>query len=239
MEVIERRIAEGDTSPLTWYWAGLVLERRGELVDALVRYSQAVDHLTTEEIGRSPWTRLMASSRRRVKWVLGLELDGIDAIGEVGEVEEADRYFDLLDLLRTPAVVNGQVRVWSRAELAEAREFRPGRITADSIEAYYRQVEDVLREHGEPVAVEFWTFELFMNRVNALLANHAHDLPEEEPIEDEAVGAVWPPGRNEPCWCGSARKYKKCCGSGHPSGRPQAWGPAGLRAGAEVAVGRV
>jgi tetratricopeptide (TPR) repeat protein len=23
---------------------------------------------------------------------------------------------------------------------------------------------------------------------------------------------VWPPGRNEPCWCGSGRKYKKCCG---------------------------
>ena len=23
---------------------------------------------------------------------------------------------------------------------------------------------------------------------------------------------VWPPGRNEPCWCGSDRKYKKCCG---------------------------
>ena len=23
---------------------------------------------------------------------------------------------------------------------------------------------------------------------------------------------VWPPGRNEPCWCRSGRKYKKCCG---------------------------
>jgi tetratricopeptide (TPR) repeat protein len=23
---------------------------------------------------------------------------------------------------------------------------------------------------------------------------------------------VWPPGRNEPCWCGSDRKYKRCCG---------------------------
>ncbi len=23
--------------------------------------------------------------------------------------------------------------------------------------------------------------------------------------------APWPPGRNEPCWCGSGRKYKKCC----------------------------
>jgi uncharacterized protein YecA (UPF0149 family) len=22
----------------------------------------------------------------------------------------------------------------------------------------------------------------------------------------------WPPGRNEPCWCGSGRKYKACCG---------------------------
>ncbi|WP_200834412.1 SEC-C metal-binding domain-containing protein [Amycolatopsis alkalitolerans] len=26
-------------------------------------------------------------------------------------------------------------------------------------------------------------------------------------------GIPWPPGRNEPCWCGSERKYKKCCGA--------------------------
>jgi hypothetical protein len=24
---------------------------------------------------------------------------------------------------------------------------------------------------------------------------------------------VWPPQRNAPCWCGSAKKYKKCCGT--------------------------
>jgi hypothetical protein len=23
---------------------------------------------------------------------------------------------------------------------------------------------------------------------------------------------AWPPERNAACWCGSARKYKKCCG---------------------------
>jgi tetratricopeptide (TPR) repeat protein len=28
----------------------------------------------------------------------------------------------------------------------------------------------------------------------------------------EGEGIPWPPGRNEPCWCGSGRKYKKCCG---------------------------
>jgi Plasmid pRiA4b ORF-3-like protein/SEC-C motif len=26
-------------------------------------------------------------------------------------------------------------------------------------------------------------------------------------------GGVWPPERNSPCWCGSAAKYKKCCGN--------------------------
>jgi uncharacterized protein YecA (UPF0149 family) len=24
----------------------------------------------------------------------------------------------------------------------------------------------------------------------------------------------YPPGRNAACWCGSGRKYKKCCGVG-------------------------
>jgi hypothetical protein len=23
---------------------------------------------------------------------------------------------------------------------------------------------------------------------------------------------MWPPGRNDECWCGSGRKYKRCCG---------------------------
>ncbi|MGH4017919.1 MAG: SEC-C metal-binding domain-containing protein [Pseudonocardiaceae bacterium] len=27
----------------------------------------------------------------------------------------------------------------------------------------------------------------------------------------------WPPGRNDPCWCGSGRKYKRCCGPVPPA----------------------
>jgi tetratricopeptide (TPR) repeat protein len=27
----------------------------------------------------------------------------------------------------------------------------------------------------------------------------------------DGVTQSWPPGRNDPCWCRSARKYKKCC----------------------------
>jgi tetratricopeptide (TPR) repeat protein len=27
----------------------------------------------------------------------------------------------------------------------------------------------------------------------------------------------WPPSRNDPCWCGSQRKYKRCCGPAPPA----------------------
>lgn len=29
-------------------------------------------------------------------------------------------------------------------------------------------------------------------------------------IDDPSL-IPWPPARNEACWCGSSRKYKKCC----------------------------
>jgi tetratricopeptide (TPR) repeat protein len=31
-------------------------------------------------------------------------------------------------------------------------------------------------------------------------------------VAQEGGALAWPPGRNEPCWCGSGKKYKKCCG---------------------------
>lgn len=39
-----------------------------------------------------------------------------------------------------------------------------------------------------------------------LRARYAADL-----CSDPTRVITWPPGRNEPCWCGSGRKYKKCC----------------------------
>lgn len=36
-------------------------------------------------------------------------------------------------------------------------------------------------------------------------------------VERESGGGQrWPPARNEPCWCGSERKYKRCCGALSP-----------------------
>ena len=36
------------------------------------------------------------------------------------------------------------------------------------------------------------------------------DLIANEPTSLPVVGTKWP-GRNEPCICGSGKKYKKCC----------------------------
>jgi tetratricopeptide (TPR) repeat protein len=33
----------------------------------------------------------------------------------------------------------------------------------------------------------------------------------------EPTVIAWPPGRNQPCWCGSGRKYKKCCAAPSPA----------------------
>ncbi len=41
------------------------------------------------------------------------------------------------------------------------------------------------------------------------------------------VAVRWPPGRNEPCWCGSGRKYKKCCASPRPPVSAELGDPSG------------
>jgi hypothetical protein len=210
------------------------------LFDALIWYSLATDGLTADEVSNSLWPRVMVTGRRRVKSALGMELDGIDQLGEVGNVEDSDAYFDLLDLLRKPSVLGGRIQVWSREEFAEARRRWPWRISTDSIDTYYRDVESVLREYDERVIVVRRTFKFFLDRVDELerRLSEPHSTAE-PPAPDDNPGVAWPPERNQPCWCQSGRKYKRCCGLGDPAGSRRAWGPAGLRAGAQLAVGRV
>jgi hypothetical protein len=218
-------------SRLTWLRAAALLERRGKLVDALIWYSRATVHLTAEQVNNSGWAKLMVTGRRRVKWALGMELDDIDLLGDAGDVEGTDKYFNLLDLLREPVIIRGRVEVWSRAEFAAARQHWPGRITMDSVDAYYRGVEGVLRRYDEHVTVMHRTFDFFLDCIDGLDQRLAKARMSEPP-QGETPGVPWPPERNQPCWCDSGKKYEKCCGMGQPPfGPQQAWGPAGLRSG--------
>jgi uncharacterized protein len=48
----------------------------------------------------------------------------------------------------------------------------------------------------------------------AVLAMHAYWLPYRHAVHEREVAKAMAPkvGRNEPCPCGSGRKFKKCCG---------------------------
>ena len=55
--------------------------------------------------------------------------------------------------------------------------------------------------------------EVFRRKMDALLEAHRRDVV---PVEPDRAVRVEParrsprPGRNQPCWCGNAKKYKKC-----------------------------
>ncbi|WP_427887826.1 SEC-C metal-binding domain-containing protein [Kribbella sp. GL6] len=43
------------------------------------------------------------------------------------------------------------------------------------------------------------------------LVNDAVQAYSDSLAESNIAEVNWPPGRNDPCWCGSTSKYKKCC----------------------------
>jgi preprotein translocase subunit SecA len=42
---------------------------------------------------------------------------------------------------------------------------------------------------------------------------YADDGPPPEPVQQRVVDETQQIGRNDPCWCGSGKKYKKCHGA--------------------------
>jgi tetratricopeptide (TPR) repeat protein len=53
----------------------------------------------------------------------------------------------------------------------------------------------------------------FMGAADEALKKHGPELTAEFASKQTPVKAGYKPGRNDPCPCGSGKKYKKCCGS--------------------------
>jgi hypothetical protein len=143
----------------------------------------------------------LVARRRAVRADLGLAPDEYDTLAD--ELDAApdlvfwpQQPFELL-LRRQPSLADELGRDWDahRATLE-------GELQAADAE-------------GERLVVEVATPEL----LGELSRNP------EGPDGDVPAGVLlpWPPGRNDPCWCGSRAKYKKCC---LPRGREQAPAPA-------------
>ncbi|WP_306368148.1 SEC-C domain-containing protein [Nocardiopsis sp. CC223A] len=115
--------------------------------------------------------------------------------------------------------------LFARESFEEARD--RGLLTGETAEhgadAYYRAAEAMMRgqarEHpGTPQRVllhgvaEITAFAEDAGLDPAERRTHL-EWARATTTVDGPWSAAWPPGRNEPCWCGSTRKYKKCCGS--------------------------
>ncbi|MGW8434652.1 SEC-C metal-binding domain-containing protein [Nocardiopsis sp. NPDC055879] len=178
----------------------------GDLDRALYCYNIACRSILAEPVEllerMDPVGLLPLMGRARVRERLGLPADEHDravraADGAGPSLEEE------MGLLEEPVEEAPDARV---VVVGRARE-------------HYSGFERALREGGNGQRIVLAE----QAEIDAYAGEHGLDPAAEETRnawartlpEDRVV--AWPPERNRPCWCGSGRKYKKCCGS--PSAR--------------------
>lgn len=141
-----------------------------------------------------------------------------------------DDYDDLADVMMTavqgllggdePDYEAATLLVWSQPEFERLLQRWP------TLAEEYGQTWDEYRTTAQKMLVQ-WSesshsqLGLVAGSVEEL-ATHAERIGDDptdpqvrqdyaQDLTDPAREISWPPGRNHPCWCGSAQKYKKCC----------------------------
>ncbi|PRX50192.1 SEC-C motif-containing protein [Prauserella shujinwangii] len=206
-EIFEVALGEPETA-LHWYNRGVAL---------------AVDPTTpptAAELARDVALLGLFAGRRRVREQLGHVADDWDALAAAA-AEAARTEFAGRELPPPPQRV--AVLYFPRAELAEYLRRWPGGYpgftdAADPHTDHRREVERALRNDVSGVTLAVATgavarFAEFAERHGLDPTEAATRARYAAHLGNEGAVVPWPPGRNDRCWCGSGRKYKKCCGS--------------------------
>jgi hypothetical protein len=140
---------------------------------------------------------------------LRAEIDGLAA-----ELDEAE------DVPAGP--LKTCVLFWPPDEFASLLQRRPSVADAygDDHSEHLRQVERTLRELSDQGAARLAVGRATVSGLEAHVEERGGSLDTPSARSGYAAELArsgeatdWPPPRNGPCWCGSARKYKKCCGN--------------------------
>ncbi|MFD1659709.1 SEC-C domain-containing protein, partial [Streptomyces caeni] len=158
-------------------------------------------------------------------WAKRLDEEGPEAFeDELGEL--ADRLAAVGPDRRAPVgradLRTACVLYWPQEEFAALLERWPKAAGAygDDHADHLRQVERTLRQQSEEGATRLTVGRATLAELETY-AKTGHGSPD-APATRSAYAAElaragratdWPPPRNGPCWCGSGRKYKKCCGN--------------------------
>lgn len=209
-------------SPAPYQLAAELLEARGELERAANWFDMAAARLTEEqltaqraELGFLSVAHTVVTGRRRVRRALGLPADRLDESADLHGGDPIQRLADRL----SPRPRQVRVLFWSRGEVAEAHRRWPGLVQHDDEVAVLRDRELANRELAEEGTAKITLVPLTAAGLAGFAARTGGDPTEEDTraaYAEEVVaaggGIAWPPARNDRCWCGSAAKYKKCCG---------------------------
>jgi hypothetical protein len=189
-----------------------MLAEHGDLRAAARWYDRAVARMsadTVAELGTEGMGLEVGLLRRRrnVRVRLGLDPDTLDGVAaEPGRAQYPGRT---------------QFLMFQRDELPEAQRRWPS-VFDEVPEEYYARGERVYHDYRDGglaairlVPAKAADLAAFAARVGesaedgGLRARFAASA-------DPATTLAWPPERNAGCWCGSGRKYKKCCGRPQP-----------------------
>lgn len=176
---------------------------------------------SVEESRAAEATELQELAARHPDERQGLLSDAADLWSEAGEYDRAVAVYQelldtgcddphLIEAFRIGALWDGGRRNDARAAAALLRRQHPKDPGAWNTVAEMFEVSDEPR-----TATEWYTAGVEMLLVGRHRARRLLGEPHDDAADLAARGRAqaWPPPRNSPCWCGSTRKYKKCCGN--------------------------
>lgn len=223
--------ASREPAPEPYEMAAQLYVERGEDRAALRWIGIAVSRYAPEELadamGEDGWSSFAYPAlRRQLRERLGYLADDLDSGLHRPSPDPTDGFPQASDVLA--AWVPGSARlirilVWPEVEFRRAQQRWPQLLDPQVDHEEYRgKLESRMREatRSHPTKII----------LIAACADAMADLAERQggTIEDAQSRraylreqtrsgnfADWPPARNAPCWCGTAAKYKKCCGAPH------------------------
>lgn len=223
--------ASRERDPAPYAMAGELFAERGDARAALSWFNIAAARFPEEEIAEAcdheyGWMTHAASvlwQRRKARRQLGLQPDELDEAVSVPPLHRGEAFPTMQEVLASDAVGAARgvrVLIWPRAEFETARRLWPELVDAETThDAYRTRLERELRELTERQHVPVTLIAALAGPLGDFATRVKGEVTDEGVrraylAEQAAQGNTtqWPPSRNSPCWCGSAIKYKKCCG---------------------------
>ena len=148
--------------------------------------------------------RLEAFERAETWMDAERELDAVAAERPPAEVGLGDRYDELVE-----EAVEADEDFEAAARLHDLEE----------PDAYCGVIELALRRASPPGSPTALAAPLRVDELEEFAAERKLDADSSRARSGLAAelartgqALLWPPSRNDPCWCGSGRRYKRCCG---------------------------